>query len=149
MGAAAAAVAADSANGPTAKGPAAGLRRDTICRAHEHAAGARKQGAVEPGRTPADGLATEPDDQAIGRLRGGLTTKLHLAVDASFHVLATVITAGQRVDAPLFAKGMERIRVPRVGGGRPRVRPDHVLADRAYSSRRTSADTTSSAGQVS
>lgn len=30
---------------------------------------------------------------------------------------------------------MERIRVPRVSGGRPRTRPEHVLADRAYSSR--------------
>lgn len=30
---------------------------------------------------------------------------------------------------------MDRIHVPRPGSGRPRVRPDHVLADRAYSSR--------------
>jgi transposase len=52
-------------------------------------------------------------------------------VDASFHVLATVITAGQRSAAPLFAKFMERIRVPGVGGGRPRVRPCRLCGDQA------------------
>ncbi|GGY97737.1 hypothetical protein GCM10010343_23950 [Streptomyces avidinii] len=30
---------------------------------------------------------------------------------------------------------MDRIRVPRTGPGRPRTRPNAVLADRAYSSR--------------
>ncbi|MFB7897857.1 IS5 family transposase [Streptomyces xiamenensis] len=106
----------------------------TICRAHQHAAGARKRG-LDPGRAREDGLAAEPADHAIGRSRGVLTTKIHLAVDSSFHVLAAVITAGQRGDAPVFTEVMDRIRVPLPGGGRPRVRPDHVLADRAYSSR--------------
>lgn len=54
----------------------------------------------------------------------GLTTGVHLAVDASFHVLATVITAGQRSAAPLFAKFMERIRVPGVGGRTPARPPE-------------------------
>ncbi|GHD16337.1 IS5 family transposase [Streptomyces violarus] len=31
---------------------------------------------------------------------------------------------------------MERIRVVRLGGGRPRTRPDHLGGDKAYSSRR-------------
>lgn len=30
---------------------------------------------------------------------------------------------------------METIRVPRIGPGRPRVRPDHVLGDKGYSSK--------------
>ncbi|MEU4090603.1 IS5 family transposase [Streptomyces aureus] len=96
----------------------------TVCRAHQHAAGARK-----------GGLAEEPDDHALGRSRGGLTTKIHLAVDSSFHVLAAVVTAGQRGDAPQFTAVMRRIWVPRIGGGHPRTRPVHVIADRAYSSR--------------
>lgn len=29
---------------------------------------------------------------------------------------------------------IEGIRVPRIAGGRPRTRPDRVLADKAYSS---------------
>ncbi|SEE67254.1 Transposase [Streptomyces sp. 2231.1] len=94
-----------------------------------------EKGDHDPGRTRPDGLACEPDDHAVGRSRGGLTTKIHLAVDSSFQVLATAVTAGQRGDAPLFTELMNRIRVPRPGSGRPRTRPAHVLADRAYSSR--------------
>ncbi|MFJ5223027.1 IS5 family transposase [Streptomyces sp. NPDC088400] len=111
----------------------------TICRAHQPAAGARKRGLpIESDRvrTSPDGLAAEPDDHALGRSCGGLTTKIRLAVDASFHVLAVVVTAGQRADAPVFTEVMDRIRVPRIGGGHPRTQPAHVLADRAYSSRK-------------
>ena len=97
-------------------------------------------GAPGAGRTRPNGLAAEPDDHTIGRSRGGLTTKIRLAVDSSFHVLAAVITAGQRGDAQVFTEAMNRIRVPRIGGGRPRVRPVHVLADRAYSSRHIRED---------
>ena len=45
-----------------------------------------------------------------------------------------MITAGQRGDSPQFAAVLERIGVPR-GSGRPRTRPERVLADKAYSSR--------------
>ncbi|MFE9731279.1 transposase [Streptomyces sp. NPDC005863] len=97
--------------------------------------GGPEKEAVRPGRTSPDGLADEPDDHGLGRSRGGLSTKLHLAADAAGHVLAVVITGGQRGDAPHFIRVMDRIKVPRTGSGRPRVRPDHVLTDRAYSSR--------------
>ena len=30
---------------------------------------------------------------------------------------------------------MDAIRVPRIGPGRPRIRPDHVLGDKGYSSK--------------
>ncbi|MFF4246949.1 IS5 family transposase [Streptomyces sp. NPDC001822] len=98
----------------------------TVCRAHQHSAGARKKGA--PGRA-------EPDDHALGRSRGGLSTKVHLASDACARPLALRVTAGQAGDAPAFETVMAGIRVPRSGPGRPRTRPDAVLADRAYSSR--------------
>ncbi len=45
-----------------------------------------------------------------------------------------VVTAGQRGDSPQFTTVLEHIRVPRSGRGRPRTRPDQVLADKAYSS---------------
>jgi transposase len=48
--------------------------------------------------------------------------------------MAFVLTAGQAGDAPAFADVMDRLRVPRQRG-RPRTRPDVVLADKAYSSR--------------
>jgi transposase len=64
----------------------------TVCRAHQHAAGARRAHS-DLGLLDTGGLASEPDDHALGRSRGGLTTKLHLAADASGQVLAVVVTA--------------------------------------------------------
>lgn len=80
------------------------------------------------------GPAAEPADHAIGRSRGGLTTKIHLAADGRCRPLGFVLTAGQAGDAPAFVEVMARLRVPR-RRGRPRTRPDVVLADKAYSSR--------------
>ncbi|WP_435644718.1 IS5 family transposase [Streptomyces sp. H49] len=98
----------------------------TVCRAHQHAAGARKKGASD---------RAEPDDHGLGRSRGGLNTKVHLASDSHARPLALHVTAGQAGDAPAFEAVMAGIRVPRSGRGRPRTRPEAVLADRAYSSR--------------
>ncbi|MFG3545762.1 IS5 family transposase [Streptomyces clavifer] len=95
----------------------------TVVRAHQHAAGAR-QGA----------LADEPDHHALGRSRGGLTTKIHLAVDGRCRPLAFVLTPGQAGDAPAFPQVMSHLRVPRPIG-RPKTTPDMVLADKAYWSR--------------
>jgi transposase len=63
-----------------------------------------------------------------------LTTKLHLGCEQGQKPLSIVLTAGQRGDSPQFIPVLEGIRVPRVFG-RPRVRPDRVLADKAYTSR--------------
>ncbi|WP_406364608.1 IS5 family transposase [Streptomyces sp. NBC_00645] len=95
----------------------------TIVRAHQHAAGARQKG---PRRASVD--------HALGRSRGGLTTKVHLAADGRCRPLAFVLTPGQAGDAPAFEQVMARIRVPRPVG-RPRSTPSAVLADKAYSSR--------------
>lgn len=46
-----------------------------------------------------------------------------------------MVTAGQCGDSPQFAAVLGGIRVPRVAAGRPRTRPDRVLADKAYSSK--------------
>ena len=54
-----------------------------IIRAHQHSVGARKKKGV---------------NQAIGRSRGGLTTKIHLIVDAFGNPLAFTLTAGQGHD---------------------------------------------------
>jgi transposase len=106
----------------------------TIARAHQHAAGARRRGdaQVEP---PAGVGPAEPADHGLGRSRGGWTSKLHVACEQGRNVLAFVVTGGQRGDSPQFTTVLGRIRVPRPGVGRPRCRPDRVLADKAYSSR--------------
>jgi transposase len=103
----------------------------TIARAHQHAAGARRGPQFDsPG-----GWRVEPADHALGRSRGGWTTKLHLACEHSGLPLAVVLTAGHRADSPQFAAVLAAIRVPRQGGGPARTRPVRVIADRAYTSR--------------
>ncbi|GGV19427.1 hypothetical protein GCM10010275_71400 [Streptomyces litmocidini] len=73
--------------------------------------------------------------QALGRFRGGLTTKLHLACDGRGLPLAVVVTPGNINDSTVFDTVMGSLRVPRTGTGRPRRRPEAVIADEAYSSR--------------
>jgi transposase len=66
----------------------------TVVRAHQHSAGAKK----------ADG------DQAIGRSKGGLTTKIHALVDALGNPLKIILTGGQVHDlagADALLPGME------------------------------------------
>lgn len=102
----------------------------TVIRAHQHAAGARHDPSAQVEPPPG-----EPEDHALGRSRGGLTSKLHLACEQGQKLMSLVVTAGQRGDSPQFAAVLGRIRVSRIGCGRPRTRPDRVLADKAYSSR--------------
>ncbi|MFE7359300.1 IS5 family transposase [Streptomyces sp. NPDC057543] len=103
----------------------------TIARAHQHAAGARKKGICKRNLQVAS--ASSPD-HGLGRSRGGLTTKLHLAVEQGQKPLSLLVTAGHRHDSPQFQPVLEAIRVPRIGPGRPRTRPDRVRADKAYGS---------------
>jgi len=77
----------------------------------------------------------EPADHAVGRSRGGLTTKLHSLVDGRGRPLVLLVTAGQINDSPVFPALLDHLRVPRRGPGRPRVRPAVLIADKAYSAR--------------
>ncbi|MFH9016380.1 ATP-dependent DNA ligase [Streptomyces sp. NPDC017943] len=60
----------------------------------------------------------EPDDHALGRSRGGLTTKIHLACDGPGRPLTILLTPGQRHDSICARPLLERIHVPRAGLGR-------------------------------
>lgn len=95
---------------------------------------ARTQGATSNYKNLPD-QECEPTGHGIGRSRGGLTTKIHHAVDGNGRPLAVVVTGGQRHDGVILPQVLADIRVPRAGGGRSRTRPDTVLADRAYGSR--------------
>lgn len=53
--------------------------------------------------------------------------------------MSIVITAGQRGDSPQFEPVLDKVRVPRIGPGRPRTRPNRVRADKAYASRKNRA----------
>ncbi|WP_435852469.1 IS5 family transposase [Streptomyces sparsogenes] len=94
--------------------------------------------AALAGSPAADELEDPPHQapgQALGRSRGGLTTKVHLAVDGRGLPLAIVITPGNVNDSTVFDTVLEAVRVPRLTVGRPRRRPTTVIADKAYSSR--------------
>jgi hypothetical protein len=100
----------------------------TVVRAHargvaQHAAGAA--GAV-------GGQAGE----ALGRSRGGFSTKVHLRAEGGGKPLAIVLSGGERhesryVGAPRARAGL-RPPVRRAGRGRPRVRPRCLVGDRGY-----------------
>ncbi|WP_371441669.1 IS5 family transposase, partial [Dietzia sp. HMSC21D01] len=109
----------------------------TICRAHQHGTNTTRPEQTQGARSnhknrPA--AECEPAGHGIGRSRGGLTTKIHSAVDGRGRPLANVVTGGQRNDGAMLEQVLADIHVPRHGRGRPRTRPDAVIADKAYSS---------------
>jgi transposase len=71
-------------------------------------------------------------DEALGRSRGGFSTKLHLAFDGRGRPLSIRLTGGQRHDSTQLEATLDGIRVPRPRG-RPRQRPEQVVGDKGYS----------------
>ena len=59
-------------------------------------------------------------DQALGRSRGGLSTKIHMVTDASGQPTRFILTGGQAGDAPQA--------VPLLSG----IEATHVIADKGY-----------------
>jgi hypothetical protein len=87
-------------------------------RAHQHAAGARNKGL--PRR-----VDREPHGRRRGPrpIRGGLTCKLHLAVDGRGPPMAIRFTAGQAGDNPQLPPPLDEVAVARPGrGGRGAAR---------------------------
>jgi transposase len=74
-------------------------------------------------------LGSEDDATAVTAIQ------LRAVVERLGRPLAFTITGGNTNDCTQFTAVMEAIRVPRLGPGRPRVRPSHVLGDKGYSSR--------------
>jgi transposase len=114
----------------------------TLVRVHQRGAAARRFGgnaATAPGPVPdPDGhpggagsnyknlpadrprhrskpAVAEPVDHAIGRSRGGLTTKIHLLADGGGRPLVPLLTAGNVNDTLMFAPLLEALRVARPG----------------------------------
>jgi transposase len=91
----------------------------TSCRAHQHAAGAHTTPPRIPGRRALP--SQHQPDEGMGRSRGGLTSKIHLVGEGGRRPLAFLITPGQWGDAPQLIPVLERLNVPRVTTGRPRM----------------------------
>ncbi len=106
----------------------------SIVRAHQHSATAKRSaredrtvlvehtGAVSIDKNPRC-CRDEPGDHALGRSRGGLSTKIHAAVDGRGRPLVILLTPGQAGDAPMTLPLLAHLRVQRTIG-RPRTRPD-------------------------
>ena len=61
---------------------------------------------------------------------------MHTVCDGRGRNLATRLTPGQDADTCELVALVDQVRVARPGGrGRPRMRPDHLTGDKAYSSR--------------
>jgi transposase len=104
----------------------------STARAHQHASGARRRPSQADEKR-----VIHPADERLGRSRGGLTTKFHLACDGKGRLLSVVMTAGQRHDSTQLAALLDGIRVLRPGGrGRPRTRSNRLIADKGYISPR-------------
>jgi transposase len=91
----------------------------------------RPQGAGSNDKNCGDVASRE----ALGRSRGGLSTKVHLVADRRCRPIARILSPGQHGDCPRFIVLIGQIRIPRRGCGRPRTRPGRVMGDKAYSSR--------------
>jgi hypothetical protein len=72
-----------------------------VHRRHERAGGALGGGRVE-GERP-----DEPEDHALGRLRGGWRSKLRLVSDGAGVPLAACVTAGQAHESTQFERLMQ------------------------------------------
>jgi transposase len=95
----------------------------TVIRAHRVASGAAKGGLSTQGNA---------DKQALGRSRGGYSTKLHFLTDGQGIPLSVTATPGQRNAAPEFENVME---ASLINTFRKANRPAALAADKAYSSK--------------
>jgi transposase len=86
-------------------------------RAHQHAAGSRSGQAGE----------------ALGRSRGGFSTKFHVRAKGHGKPLAFVLSAGQRHESKLFEPLMEDSTAERTGRIASGGRSGCVVADKGYS----------------
>jgi len=77
----------------------------------------------------------EPEDHALGRSRGGFSSKFTILVDGRGTPLEVDVTAGQTHDSQRLEPVLTKVRV-RQKRGRPRSRPKRLAGDKGYSSDR-------------
>ncbi|SEB42430.1 Transposase [Pseudomonas marginalis] len=73
----------------------------------------------------------EPQDHALGRSRGGLTTKIHMLCDANGVPLRFLLSGGQASDIAYAQPLLDEAYIPSLRG-RPRKRCRWLLADKGY-----------------
>lgn len=75
----------------------------------------------------------EPDDHALGRGRGGFSTKIHILCDGDGNPLHFTLTAGQANESTVFDTVLEQADAElRDGNDQPIAWPVALGADKAY-----------------
>ena len=64
-----------------------------------------------------------------------MTCKIHLITDGKGRPLGLVLSGGNAADSSFFQAVLDSVQVHDGGPGRPRSRPERVLADKAYTSK--------------
>ena len=109
-----------SAPGPAEYGGAARLRH-LVYRFH------KRQGLPSRSGSKKGGC------EALGRSRGGFSTKLHLVCDGLGNPLTAILTPGQQHESTVCTELLASVQIrTSAAGGRPRSRPKLVVADRGY-----------------
>jgi len=87
-------------------------------------------------RSPARrrGKKSSPEAEAIGRSRGGLTTKIHLRAEGQGKPVSFLLTPGQRTEISQAEQLMQQGAVRRPSG-QLRLYPKRVVGDKGYSFR--------------
>src|ERR687885_3020802 len=67
--------------------------------------------------------------EALGRSRGGFSTKIHLRAEGKGRPIVAVLTGGERHEQIALEDVLDRGAIPRSGRGRPRLRPRRVAGD--------------------
>src|SRR5262249_26985518 len=78
--------------------------------------------------------AREKGGDAVGKTKRGKGTKCMVVVDGKGVPLGTTIHSASPAEVKLLEGTMSTIAVPRSGPGRPRNKPDRLIADKAYDS---------------
>lgn len=109
----------------------------SLSRAHRCAGGAAKVCPADDSGGQESQCSTqpqEPQDHALGRSRGGFTTKFHLVTDQFGLPLAVILSGGQCNENTQFERLMEAVPGVYFDGTIHHEQPDALGGDKGYSS---------------
>lgn len=83
---------------------------------------------------PAGPAALGGEGEALGRSRGGFSTKIHLRAEGNGKPITAVLTGGERHEQIALEAVLDQGAIRRRSRGRPRLRPRRIAGDKSYSS---------------
>lgn len=115
-----------------AVGGTRGLVRGLACFVgHAGPEGAAELGRMLYGRHL---LSSEKGGLAVGKTKRGKGTKCMVLADGKGIPLGVLLASASPHEVTLAEPTLQKVRVPRRQRGRPRMRPQRIIADRAYDS---------------